>query len=773
MAPPAQKGLRRFSTIGSPTARSRNEGRAQNPDPERLSPPRLQPQANPIDTYVKPPAAPRDPSGLLQVAESLGQISPSIMKLAGQMAQNKEEDSQVQLEKRIAEEGTSSIMQQVRQGNPPPEVTTVFGQERLGQAAANEAWTDFQEAISSGSIEPDQVASWWRERETQDLAAMDESAYEKGYLTLSQKFRNRAREAAAEDLGELAFEGKVRTTYKAMSGQYDAAVADGANPQSAAQTFFNQFDANRNFGQIPYKTQQKLALTKAQRLIAENRFDEAKALLEHKRKGPNQNSLLEDPGTQSQALSALGRISRKQERIRIQEQAARSQAELDQYLMENIENGEPLDPIYEVMDGNGNTKVLSREQQEQRQQELFRKRMTQQYRDDTTGEIVVDEEEQFLTELNVVTRGAGFKHDTWFDIMETGKGLANPSTLSQDQIPPQLEQGIELYRRLRASASEYVTDHLDSDTIDFYEQVEIALENPNSAGTEQGRLKNAVFRAIQARSPETPDRISFGSPEYRELRSEVDEVIYNQTGDEHWLPLVGRQPPRNRHYVTDQIMRQARALTRQEGIPKKKAIKRAAEIVDSTHINFRGQVFKRPKGTTKEEAREMLSLATERFAEKYGEQYGIEEDDLTILPYRGSEGVYYIQNNSGELYLQHEEAQISQSDFAELRKAAQERREAERQREIERITQQNRREQAQMAGARDRAEEFDFSENLGELGDSIFDRGRNDGRPTPPPIEEEIEQNRQENQEQEPVTENNNPRSQTAAEIRQRNRRNR
>lgn len=670
-----QKGLRPFEdrrTRGAP-----NLGRVQQVSPEQLQSPNLRPQATPVDTYARPEEPSRDPSGLLQLAETLGQIQPSILGLADAIykKRNNPQDSAAAAQEILVTQGVDAVRQQIQSGNAPEAFQNVYGAEVLGIEAGHTAGRELANLLTSGEILPENIEAWWAERSQADISLMpDEHAYKQSYLKTIDRYRQRSLIQMQELAGEQIYEGKRAAAYNAMAGEYELAIQEGMAPAEAAKTYFATFDNNRNLLGLPYKEQQGMALTYAQQLITQGNYDAAQAILEHARdSGPAAGqSLLNHPETSGRANNLLVQIEQVRDKEVRRQASVSSERALDDYLRQTLYTGGSLPAEAQVLGEDGDLKTVTGTQLEKRQQRVFLEESNR-----IKAERGESQEQTFEREMEMISRASGLKHPQWFDTMERGVVLSNVGTASQPELPPQMKAGFEMYRRLSVVNPNYLRAHLSEKAQTYYESVMLNMSGGVTGVNEDEMLREAHIKALIGMGPDAPPRMDRGSRDYAALNTAADSALNAGV----WGLLFGGKTANNRSYIKNRILRHAEQFIRTTGATTEKAVERAAQIVEEQSVVYNGIAFERTANMPKN-VENLFDEQVTKFVEKYGEELGVEKDDLAILPYNAGSGVYYIFNPStGEMF---EEARfgglgtITNADFRALERDRAARDDAER-----------------------------------------------------------------------------------------------
>lgn len=612
-----------------------NRARAQNPNPERIQTPDLQPQARPTDNFVQPPPAQKDPSGLLAISRALGSLEPGLRSFAAglESQRNDPEDSVTDAQEYLLTRSQAEIDRDIMEGNAGA-LANVHGQNVLGEHIANRTGRQLAQDIASGDIPLDQpIEDIFEARIQADLEKYGEDrAFKTTYLPRMNKYRDRILAQNAEEIGNLE---QTRRRQVVFQNWHDS--LDLENSDDPASVVFDSFSNNRNFLGLDFADQQNMALTLAKQKASSGDFETAEAILNYAREdGPvDGQTLLTDPKTAQGASALQGRINREMQKQANQTAAIRSEDLLRQEVYRAALNGESLESPRMVLGENGERKAIQPQQlQRWAGEEIMADVRRKAEEEDLTPEQIFDYE---VAQFNT---GSLAKHPTWFKTMDRGAATATTSNMSGENIPPAVESGYQLYRSLKDKAPTYLQYHVRDDTRKFYQQVDRVLERGADGDTDQEQVNSAVrtvvARQATDRSAATPDNrtIDRRSRQASRAVTSLDSGFFGRM-------LDGRVE--NESYLRKQVVERTQDIVADTGISPDDAAKQAANEVSEEHFQYRGQAIRRSNQVTKDFV-PAADLALEKWAEENRDRMGDSDaDDLALLP-ADQAGTFLVYN---------------------------------------------------------------------------------------------------------------------------------
>ena len=224
----------------------------------------------------------------------------------------------------------------------------------------------------------------------------------------------------------------------------------------------------------------------------------------------------------------------------------------------------------------------------------------------------------------------------------------------------QVMQGLELYRQAKVRGSGVLNNHADEDSQAFFNSV-LALE---SVGVETEDAIRKVSLALRT-------EIDINAA-YKNIKPEVDRILDGSVFEIFGVTLSG-ETITNRSYL-HQKLEDLSKIYIGHGLPRRDAVKKAAEQMEASHINLRGMYIPRSSSYPQDLTR-MADLAAADFIAK---NPNMADEQVSIFPTPGRADEWNVMVNGtlaptsyeGSVYtfedLQGLLAGDKQSDNAEL-----------------------------------------------------------------------------------------------------------
>lgn len=341
---------------------------------------------------------------------------------------------------------------------------------------------------------------------------------------------------------------------------------------------------------------------------------------------------------QFKAKKDLDEFDAKQKLIRASEQ---QQKDIDNTLNEYGANGtlQGIPEKLHYVDETGNEKTYTHKQ--------LKERAVQNYlaKSDRLSEANNETPEQKLAREVWFFAENGVINPRWKHTLNTGFAGANIVSLTQDEVPPNLLEGVALYKELNAKSPLVLKKHLkDESARTFYNLVSVA-EELGHGDTKQALL--AATTAMQDVNEETAiPKISL-----KEIQEVADDVA-----DDGW---IFSNAPKNQAPAQADMLKLANLYTKL-GMSKEDAIERANERVSQDYTNIHGSLVKtssvgilafpslvKREGVHPNNVRSFKKVY-EDYAAKISEGSESESEDLQLVPNTRSEGSFIIiDKNTG------------------------------------------------------------------------------------------------------------------------------
>jgi len=272
-----------------PSVSGANRGRVQVRNP--IGDKGLQPQARPVDQYVRPQQPNQGPSGLAQLAGALAQISPGIQGFIDQEATQQKTAAEDLANRRIGGMSFADAKAAVDSGSMSemqnPWFKAAFMKqygERLAYQRMNELGQAYATSPDKGSMNMDQFVAQQMAQDIDQYGA--DKHFVSTYGQLMSGFNQRAGAAQTEFATSEIIGDAKQGVYETFLGRANAMIEQGdVPPDQIAAALRGAYDGNKNMLGISFKEQDAELLRVAQALAEQGHYDVVKALLADNRTG--------------------------------------------------------------------------------------------------------------------------------------------------------------------------------------------------------------------------------------------------------------------------------------------------------------------------------------------------------------------------------------------------------------------------------------------------------------------------------------------------------
>ena len=608
----------------------------QAPDASRLPSRIAAPQARVVDTYVRPEAPveqPVDRRGM-QLAEALSALNPALQQFF-QARQPDPDDSYAEARRDIAmAKDKDDFLARAERGEVAS-LNNLEGQRALGEAMGYQAMRDVEKRYAEGydpaTGDPDAL---FQEAVQPYIDKFGKDrAFNEAFMTVVAPGRERLLGAASEDRTKRLQEEQRDTVYAGWTGRVETMAAQGTAPADIATSIFSDFDKNRSYLNLPPKEQQEMVLQIADQQATKGNFDVAESLLTTVRtNGPYTGSLATDRDLGGRASDLLARISAeriKQDNAALA-QTAEAQARGD--ALAAAQQGQALMITnVTVPTESGGTKEIPADARLKQVGLDMRDSIaeTAKARGMTPEQAQRFEAQQFY--------GAGVEHPDWFRVMNGGVMQASINNVTGENLPPALEEGYGLYRKMRVENPMYLGKFIDGKAREFYAAADTAQEMGLAA--DPATALRLAHQASKAMAEDDPAK----SIQYKELDAQVKKVM---NSSKPWFGGLfgGMDRATNTSAVRTDVQKTAGLLTRM-GLGPEEALKKAGEFYTESHVNVLGS-FVRFDKRMPANFPEMAQGYVEDFIDEYGEALDLDIDDVTISDATNGVGGYTITSRA-------------------------------------------------------------------------------------------------------------------------------
>jgi hypothetical protein len=635
----------------------RSKGRVQAPSPSQMPDRRLSPVASPVDTYARPEAPPIGSNGWLSLAESLQSIQPSIGRFL-KATEPEENDSIALARKYLQTTPKEQVEKDLKEGKAHP-LANAKGMEVYGEYRRYADLEEVTRRINEGEFDPatGDIDSLFREVTSNSFKQFgNDRAFLRTYTEGLQNGWDKIKAGVNDIRSKKVMEQRTDTVFDTWHKRINFMSAEGKTPDEVAASVYADFTSNKDLLGLDFKDQQGMALQLADQFATQGKFNEAKALLKYEREnGSYKGSLLSDKDLGQRATDLLGRIEAEELKARLKAQAAEAEAQLDGALLSKVQDG-TITAVTDVQvpDEQGELKTYTPEQLRKRAAKIAVENSAARaaYSKETPEQTYAREVREFA--------GSGLEHPQWFTVINSGFATATVNNLTGDKLPPALEDGYEMYKRLQVDAPQYVGKHTEKKALDFYEAARVAEQDLGF--TDRKAALMAAHRAT--RDPAENDTLT--NQTFQNLDDAVDRAVSSYRGFFNFGGVFGGDGE-NLNTAKSEIAKYAKVYARM-GVATEKSLELAQERFTKNHINVLG-TFIRNDPRMPNDFQDLVTFAAQDFLAKHGSEEGLDDlDDITIIPTGNGVGGYYIARR-GDLmpFAEYPDATLTVSTLEALR----------------------------------------------------------------------------------------------------------
>lgn len=222
----------------------------------------------------------------------------------------------------------------------------------------------------------------------------------------------------------------------------------------------------------------------------------------------------------------------------------------------------------------------------------------------------------------------------WEGVLKAGPKSATPFTLSGGEVPPALQDSVDLYTKLHAANPKLLDTHIkDSSDRDFYEAYRIA--------TQYSKLAPEQAMQVAMMQTSDPDKVRPAGAQMRaeQIAERVDDVRYGGL----W---GGKYSPSNKSYVASEITRLGKFYA-QNGMDTEDALDEAKKRFEATHTEVNGNFVYTAGRDIPPNFSDLAGYAIEKYVADFGDAEDLEAEDLTIRPATNGQS-WVIVHQSGQ-----------------------------------------------------------------------------------------------------------------------------
>jgi hypothetical protein len=676
-----------------PTVGTANRGRAQAPQANQMSVPGLNPTARPVDTYARP-QAPAQGNELLQLAQALGQISPSLNNLLTQEAAHQRTQAEQQAARKLGgmtyEEGKAFV----DAGGPEMQnpwfkaaAMRLFG-ERQALYRTNELtqqyYTNFDK--QNGSI--DEFISTAVASDLEQYGSNEH--FMGGYQPTMENFRGKLTGQHTADVSTLAVENAKGGVYDVFLGNAKQMLADGTSPEEIVTNLRGRMQGNADLLNIPLHEQDAEWLAVAEQFANEGNLDMVKAMVAPiqddrrfaagaakvvsaataKREELNREASLtamthfdglaqagtlddeelftfhrENPGVYTEAgvvslvrqsannrAQALQAAATAADKAALETQAWRDKINLRGENLNLVESGRvPFIEPGTVRNEKGEpVQVTVKEQQDWLAEDIVEQ--VNAIADDRG----LDEAGKLSLMAGQFTM-AGIENPQWEHVLSAGSVAGHAWSLSGEP-PPQLVEGAKLYTQLHAQSPMLLSRHIkDEEVKRFYETFRTAVQ---LGGMDESQAYSHAANIV--RSPPISNPMT-------SLKKEDLENIVRDIGDGGggWFG-IGKGTANNEAIVSDFISRRQAEYGAMGTMTGKAAAEEAKKDFFNSHVAINGQWVPTNDRHIPQNFEEMARTVIEDYVRDFPDELdGLSADELTLAPATNGSGAWMLIYKGG------------------------------------------------------------------------------------------------------------------------------
>ncbi len=223
----------------------------------------------------------------------------------------------------------------------------------------------------------------------------------------------------------------------------------------------------------------------------------------------------------------------------------------------------------------------------------------------------------------------------WEHVLGAGPKAATQFTLSGGEVPPALQDSVDLYMKLHSANPKLLETHIkDSSDRDFYEAYRVA--------TQYGKL--TPQQAMQTAMMQTSDPAKFQGAGTQQRFDAIDERVRGITfgGVAGWFA----SSPKNQGYVANEIGRLGKFYA-QNGMGTDAALDEAKARFEATHTEVNGNFIYTAGKDIPKNFGELANFAIEQYVKDFGKSEGVDASDLTVRPATNGQG-WMIVHQTGQ-----------------------------------------------------------------------------------------------------------------------------
>ena len=627
-------GLRPLTGERTPQPRERNKSRVPVRT-EMSKPQNLRPTASPVETYVRPAQPIAGSNGWEQLAKSLAVIQPNIKSFFdAQTEAKKGGDADVnsvnaQLLPLSPEERKQAIKEGKVQG-----LQSLAGREAAAKRVAYDTMTQWEEDYKTNfNPATDDINAFIADR---SKTLLDEYGgdpiFRDVFASQIAPFADKIRNQAGTDRSDKEMEARAGNVYDVWYNRSKRLVADGSSADEAVNTIFSEMQYNRDYLRLDYKKQQEMQLNLANQYATAGDYDLSRAILNKRREdGAYRGSLMSDPELGVRASAIMDRVDEAQRKETLVREAGEAQEQLGAALDDRWNKG----TVFFTSDvtlptESGGEAVVTPEKQAEMAGERYLAKS-----DAIASERGETKDQQFDRELATFSSN-GVKHKTWFNVMNSATQAGTFSNLSSGNVPPNLREGYEMYKKLHGKSPTYLAAHVESKAADYYEAVRVGEEDMAM------QPEQAMKIAAQLLSPTEEKDRQQRNIQRQSLQSKLDSTTAGMSHRRIYKPWTwfSTGAPVNTQPLKNDLARYA-DMYMVMGLGEDRALEKAQDRVKANYININGGVIRRDNRMPPN-FEDLVQRQISAWVKQHGEAEGLSESDLTIAQIGQTQGMWNI-----------------------------------------------------------------------------------------------------------------------------------
>lgn len=274
-----------------PSSGRRNRGRAHTPTAEGIRAPGLNPVARPVDTYTRP-RAPAQGNDMLQLAQALGQISPSLNNLLANEAAAQQKHMEDRANQRIGGMSVAEARAAVDNGSISEMDNPWFNAaymrllgERTAYERQNALAVEYETSPDKANMDFDAFVARAVAADLEQYGG--NQFFAGGYAPIMENFRNTGGAKAAQHRADEMVAQSQQGVFQSFYGLAQSMMTEGKSPEEIVTAIQGRYQGNMDLLRLDYRTQDAELVRVAETLAQQGNHGLVAAILNTPRTGPD------------------------------------------------------------------------------------------------------------------------------------------------------------------------------------------------------------------------------------------------------------------------------------------------------------------------------------------------------------------------------------------------------------------------------------------------------------------------------------------------------